>query len=114
MLPSVTAGDEHAYTVLLTFDNYELCSVPGSDVQFQPHFNLQGYIFTLGQAFLGKLIPAANLLFGPEMALSCVPPRKVSFTETYRIAYSGESAHGSKSYILKVTVQFETEGNGQK
>ena len=25
MLPSVTAGDEHAYIVLLNFDNYELC-----------------------------------------------------------------------------------------
>ena len=25
VLPSVAAGDKHAYTVLLSFDNYELC-----------------------------------------------------------------------------------------
>ena len=61
-------------------------SDPSSNVQFfQPHLNLQGYIFALEHTLLGKLIPAANSLFDPEMALSCVPPRKVSFIETRSI-----------------------------
>ena len=52
---------------------------------FQPRLNLQGNIFALEHALLGKLIPAANSLFDPEMALSCVPSRKVSFIETRSI-----------------------------
>ena len=58
------------YTVLSSFDNYELCLN-----RFRRAISPSVKLVVVGWDtlfYVKKLIPTANRLFGPEMDLSCV------------------------------------------